>query len=280
MTVTSAKGIYACPVISQEEVARGIFLMRLRAPEIAAAVLPGQFVNIQVQAQSAGQISPLLRRPFSVCQVDRAEGSIAILWKIVGQGTRILASHRPGAVLSVIGPLGNGYQLPTNVARLAIVAGGLGIAPMPLLAVFLQQRGFAFDALLGARTKAELWGENELSACGGRVTCATDDGSAGHHGFVTDLLQDWLQRSEETPACQIFACGPMPMLQRVAEICRRANVVAQVAIETIMGCGFGICMGCNTEPAEGVQNAGRYLLACIDGPVFESNKIRYESVAH
>lgn len=280
MTVTSAKGIYACPVISQEEVARGIFLMRLRAPEIAAAVLPGQFINIQVQAQSAGQISPLLRRPFSVCQVDRAEGSIAILWKIVGQGTRILASHRPGAVLSVIGPLGSGYQLPTNVARLALVAGGLGIAPMPLLAAFLQQRGFAFDALVGARTATELWGKKELGDCGGRVTCATDDGSAGHHGFVTDLLQNWLQRSEETPARRIFACGPMPMLQRVAEICRRANVVAQVAIETIMGCGFGICMGCNTEPAEGVQNAGRYLLACIDGPVFESNKIRYESLAH
>ncbi len=280
MAITSPKGIYACPVISQEEVARGIFLMRLRAPEIAAAVQPGQFVNIQVQAQSAGQISPLLRRPFSVCQVDRAEDSIAIIWKIVGLGTRILASHRPGAVLSVIGPLGSGYQLPTNVARLALVAGGLGIAPMPLLAEFLQQRGFAFDALIGARTMAELWGEKELSACGGRITCATDDGSAGHHGLVTDLLHDWLQRAEAGEPRRIFACGPMPMLQRVAEICRRANVVAQVAIETIMGCGFGICMGCNTEPAEGVQKFGRYLLACLDGPVFESNKIRYESVAH
>lgn len=280
MTAPSPKGIYVCPVISLEEVARGIFLMRLRAPEIAATAQPGQFVNIHVQAQSAGQISPLLRRPFSVCQVDRDADSIAVIWKIVGRGTRILASHRPGTILSVLGPLGNGYRLPQNASRIALVAGGLGIAPMPLLAVFLQQRGFAFDALLGARTRAELWGEKELSANGGRVMCSTDDGSAGHHGFVTDLLRDWLQRSEPGAARHVFACGPMPMLQRIAEICQRANVVAQVAIETIMGCGFGICMGCNTEPAEGVQKFGRYLLACMDGPVFESHKIRYESVAH
>lgn len=280
MIASSPKGIYACPVISREEVARGIFLMRLRAPEIAAAVWPGQFVNIQVQAQPVEHLSPLLRRPFSVCQVDRAAGSIAILWKIVGRGTAVLAAQHCGATLSVIGPLGSAYQLPENDSHIVMVAGGLGIAPMPLLASFLQQRGFAFDALIGARTQAEFWGEKELSACGGRIMRSTDDGSIGHRGFVTDLLRDWLRRNETSAARHVFACGPMPMLHRVAEICQDANVVAQVAIETVMGCGFGICMGCNITPAEGVQKLGRYLLACIDGPVFESNKIRYESVAY
>lgn len=275
MMETPHKGIYECPVIANDEVARGIFLMQLHAPAIAAVVQPGQFVNLQTQAQPVEQLAPLLRRPFSVCQVERSQGRIAVLWKAIGLGTRLLTRHRPGTVLSVIGPLGRGFELPQQEVRIALVAGGLGIAPMPILAAALQQRGLSFTALIGCRMAAELWGQEELQRLGGTVALATDDGSAGHHGFVTGLLQDWLQQPAAGAARQVYACGPMPMLAAVAELCRAADLTAQVAVETIMGCGFGICMGCNLEPAQGVQQLGRYLLACLDGPVFESDQIQY-----
>lgn len=277
MSDQSAPGIYDCPVLSNLEVARGIFLMRLHAPEIAAAVSPGQFVNVNVNAAGSAFCGPLLRRPFSVCQSERRAGWISLLWKAIGAGTRLLAGHRAGMVLSLIGPLGRGYQLPEKKGEVILVAGGLGVAPFPLLAEALQSHGFAFDALLGARTAAELWGGEELQRRGGNVHFATDDGSAGHRGFVTEMLETRLQQNlARNLNTQIYACGPMPMLQRVAAVCEAAQMPAQVAVETMMGCGFGICMGCPISPAQGVEKFGRYLLACVDGPVFQAGDIRYD----
>lgn len=279
MTVMSHKGIYDCRVLSNAEVARGIFLMRLHAPEIAASVLPGQFVNIKTQPHDSDQITPLLRRPFSVCEVDRNAGWISILWKNVGPGTRLLSSHRVGTVLNVIGPLGTGYSLPERATAIALVAGGLGVAPMPLLAETLRERGCHFTILLGARTAAELWGQEELQRTGAQINIATDDGSLGQRGFVTALLQNWIAAHDATKS-RVYSCGPMPMLARVAAICQESQVHSEVAIETVMGCGFGICMGCPIEPASGVEQFGRYYLACLDGPVFCSDHIRYESTSH
>lgn len=279
MPLPSPKGIYDCRVLSNHEVARGIFLMRLAAPEIAASVLPGQFVNVKTQPEDSDQIVPLLRRPFSVCQADRDDGWVSILWKNVGPGTRLLSTHRPGTVLNVIGPLGQGYSLPETEAEIALVAGGLGVAPMPILARALRERGFDCTLLLGARTAHELWGKEELQRMGVRIKIATDDGSAGHRGFVTELLQGWIKEHEPSTS-RVFACGPMPMLARVATICKEAHVHAEVAIETMMGCGFGICMGCPIEPIAGVEQFGRYYLACLDGPVFCADHIRYETASH
>ncbi len=276
MTTTSPKGIYDCRVLSHDEVARGIFLMRLHAPEIAASVAPGQFVNIKTQPHDSEQLTPLLRRPFSVCQAERRAGWISILWKNVGPGTRLLSRHRIGTVLSVIGPLGKGYSLPEAATEIALVAGGLGIAPMPILAAALHERGLQFTALLGARTSAELWGKQELQSLGAQIKIATDDGSAGYRGFVTELLQGWIKEPDARTR-RVYYFGPMPMLERVATICSAAKVHAEVAVETVMGCGFGICMGCPIEPSVGVESFGRYYLACLEGPVFPAEAIRFES---
>ena len=281
MTASTSKGIYDCPVLFNAETARGIFLMRLHAPEIAASVVPGQFVNVLVHAQGAESFFPLLRRPFSVCQADREQGWISILWKAIGPGTRLLANCRAGGVLNVIGPLGNGYRLPPEGRAALLVGGGLGVAPLPLLAEALHARRLTFEVMLGARTAPDLGGREELERHGGKIHLATDDGSAGHHGFVTDILESRMRAyaAEKAPA-QIYACGPMPMLRRVASICSAAQMPAQVAVETVMGCGFGICMGCPVEPAQGATALGRYWLACMDGPVFPAEGIRYESFAH
>ncbi|MDZ7312496.1 MAG: dihydroorotate dehydrogenase electron transfer subunit [candidate division KSB1 bacterium] len=268
-------------MLTNEEVARGIFLMRLYAPEIAATALPGQFVNVKVSSdQQRGDAHlqlftgfPLLRRPFSVCQVDRRTGAVSLLWKLVGRGTSLLARYQPGAILSVIGPLGHGFELPDKTGPIALVAGGVGVASFPLLAMELTSRNFKFDVLLGAQTADALWGEQELSQLGGTVQLATDDGSLGEKGFVTQLLEKWLQEHAHSSA-HVFACGPMPMLATVAQLCKNAGVKAQVSIETMMGCGFGICMGCPIEPAAGAQETGHYYLACLDGPVFMAEAIR------
>jgi dihydroorotate dehydrogenase electron transfer subunit len=283
------KSIYSCSVLTNEKVARGVFLMRLHAPEIAAAVWPGQFINVKVSPEQDAKSKlppatchlpsatcfPLLRRPFSVCEADRQAGTIALLGKIIGPGTEALARHRPGTILSVIGPLGRGFDLSNTAGAIALVAGGVGVAPMPILAMELASRGIQFDALLGSRTADEIWGERELAALGGEVHVATDDGSAGEKGLVTALLANWLQENAGA-AMQVFACGPMPMLAAVAKLCREAQVPAQLAIETMMGCGFGICMGCPVEPAAGVQQFGRYYLACLEGPVFSAEAIRFK----
>ena len=277
------KGIFSCPVLTNEEVARGIFLLRLQAPEIAAAVRPGQFVNVKVSPEeqrtphhtAPAHCSPLLRRPFSVCQVDRSVGTIDLIGKVIGRGTSLLAGHRPGTKLSLVGPLGQGFELPVDPVPIVLVAGGVGVAPLPILAIELASRQLEFDVLLGCRTAEELWGERELAALGGKIKIATDDGSAGEKGFVTKLLATWLtEHASRRP--QVFACGPMPMLAAVAKLCRETHVPAQLAIETMMGCGFGICMGCPVEPAAGLQQTGRYYLACLDGPVFSAEAIRFE----
>jgi len=260
-------------VLTNDEVARGVFLMRLLAPEIAARVSPGQFVNVKTAAEKTIAGSPLLRRPFSVCETDRRAGTIALLWKIIGPGTSLLAQHHPGTLLSLLGPLGNGFDLSHTAGPVALVAGGVGVAPLPILAMELAARRLPFEALLGARNANELWGERELSKLGGRVQIATDDGSLGAKGLVTHLLASWL-RDHKKSAARVFACGPMPMLHAVAKLCLEARVEAQLAIETMMGCGFGICMGCPVVPAAGVEKNGRYYLACLDGPVFAAAAIR------
>lgn len=285
----SKKGIFSCPVLTNDEVARGIFLMRLLAPEIAASVWPGQFVNVRVLSEQDAKNKlqtatcylppatcfPLLRRPFSVCEVDRQAGTISLLWKVIGPGTLALAHHQPGTMLSVIGPLGHGFDLSNTAGPIALVAGGVGVAPLPILAMELAARGKRFEALLGSRTADEIWGERELTELGGKVCIATDDGSVGEKGFVTKLLAKWLQEHAHAEA-QVFACGPMPMLAVVAQLCHETRMPAQLAIETMMGCGFGICMGCPVEPAAGVQQFGRYYLACLDGPVFSAEVIRFK----
>jgi len=269
-------------VLTNDEVGRDIFLMRLHAPEIAARVQPGQFVNVEVHAQTQhgafalpSALCPLLRRPFSVCEADRQNGTISIIWKIIGRGTHVLAQHQPASILSIIGPLGQGYDLSNLRGPIALVAGGVGVAPLPILGMELASRQIAFEVFLGARASHELWGEREFARLGGRVNLATDDGSRGVKGFVTQLLAPWLQEHRNTPA-QIFACGPMPMLAAIAKLCLAARVEAQLAIETMMGCGFGICMGCPVVPAAGVEKNGRYYLACLDGPVFSAAAIRFQ----
>jgi dihydroorotate dehydrogenase electron transfer subunit len=230
-------------ITGRRAVARDMFVITMRAAEIAASVRAGQFVNL---GWSPG---PLLRRPFSVYRVDGDQ--IEVVLKAVGEGTAQLLSKKPGDVLSCVGPLGHGFSLETGPRSAVLISGGLGVAPMPLAAREAAQLGMRVTWVHGARSSADLCKESE----GDEVIWATDDGSQGVGGTALAAAPD---------ADLVLACGPNRMLAAVAD--RWPD--ALVAVETYMGCGTGVCLGCAVP-----LKRGGYDRACTEGPVYRAADI-------
>ncbi len=238
------------PLVSRREVARDMWVLAFEAAPIARSVSAGQFVNILLRP------GPLLRRPFSVY---RADGDlIEVVLRAVGSGTAQMLGLQAGDLVSVLGPLGNGFSLDAAMRRVTLVSGGLGVAPMPLAARDASALGLGLTWVHGARTRLDLCRE----ATGDRCFWATEDGSAGHRGSALDAVP------EGDPG-QIVACGPNPMLAAVAA--RWPD--ALVAIETYMGCGTGVCLGCAVPRTSGV-----YDRACTEGPVYRAGTIRWDEL--
>ncbi len=238
------------------------FRITLEAPQIAAVARPGQFVMIRA---GRGK-DPLLRRPFSIHQTS-ANNTIQIYFKVVGRGTDILARVRDGEQVSVFGPLGRGFRIVKD-APAVLVGGGLGIAPLLFLAkeISRQKKNSSEDhILLGARDKSEIAPLiDDFQKFGLHVQTATDDGSLGHQGFVTELLQQ-----HDLPAdTVVYCCGPEPMMAGVHAICKNSGFSCQVSVESVMACGMGACLGC-TRPAKN----GTYTHVCINGPVYNSEEL-------
>lgn len=235
--------------------------------------VPGQFVMVRIP----GRLSPLLRRPFSVHRwlPDRDGGaSLALLYRVVGPATAALAALRSGDAVDLVGPLGRGFSLPSGGGeRVAVAAGGIGVAPLLFLADRLLAKGTAAEDLavyVGGKTVNELLCLTEFAHLGLKVHTTTDDGSAGDRCLVTDPLQDRVRRD---PPDRMYACGPPAMLDCVASIAEAHGVACQVSIEAMMACGIGACLGCAVENRE---NPASYLHACIHGPVFEAHRIRLD----
>jgi len=233
------------PLVARREVARGMFVLTIDAPPIAGSVRAGQFVNL---GWSPG---PLLRRPFSVYRTDG--GRIEVILKAVGVGTAQLLAMTPGDVVSCLGPLGRGFDLQAGPKSVALVSGGLGVAPMPLAARDARAAGMRVTWVHGARTAEDLCSE----ADGDEVIWATDDGSRGISGTAVAAVPD---------SALVIACGPNRMLAAVAS--RWPD--AQVAVETYMGCGTGVCLGCAVPLAR-----GGYDRACKEGPVYRAADIEW-----
>lgn len=230
-------------IADRRSVAAGMFVISLHAPQIAASARAGQFVNL---GWSPG---PLLRRPFSVY---RTEGElIEIVLKVVGQGTAQLLAMTDGDRLSCLGPLGRGFNLEPGPRTVSLVSGGLGVAPMALAAREAAALGMRVTWVHGARTSAELCSE----WAGDEVVWATDDGSIGFAGTAV----------QAAPAADlVLACGPNRMLSAVAG--RWPD--ARVAVETYMGCGTGVCLGCAVPLV-----SGGYDRACSEGPVYRAGDV-------
>ncbi len=264
------KGFCNSTILYNKEISGGSFCMGISWK--ASGVRPGQFVMLKA---SAGH-DPLLRRPFGIYNVIGAKpGSalkgqgIEVLYKVVGRGTGILSMRKPGESVDVLGPLGNGFpSISGKNKKIIFVAGGMGFAPLNLLAKTLNKGVFLF----GARDKAQSVLAKGLKAVKCRVKISTEDGSAGKKGLVTGLLEEEVSKDSV-----IYACGPAGMLKAVAKIALDAGAKCHVSLERAMACGMGACLGCAVKSAGGhIEENKTYKMVCSDGPVFESLDIDWD----
>ncbi len=262
--------LHVCTIAKNEQVSETVFRLTLHAGELALQSAPGQFVNIRVQD---GPV-PLWRRPLSVYAVDRQAGSLRLLFEVRGAGTRMLAARQVGTALDLLGPLGSTFAPPPPAAQPILVAGGLGIAPLHFWAQELTQAGRHPLLLFGARTAAGLCAMDDLRQLPAELRLATEDGTQGAKGLVTDLLEEELA-TRQPEEMAVYACGPVAMLRAVMRLCTSRGVWGQICLETLMACGFGACMGC-AVPARGPSPQASYKLVCKDGPVFEMAEIDLE----
>ncbi len=234
----------------------------------------GQFVQIACQPSGAFR----LRRPFSICrwQVTPDGGELGILFSVVGEGSAWLDARREGEPVEIIGPLGRPF-LPVPGRTPVLVAGGRGVAPLLLLAEELAAAQPDGLFLYGARDEAAIFPTDESPY---PVHRATLDGSVGSRGTVIDLLDDHVRRGGIRPdASVIYSCGPTPMLAALSARCGSIGLPAQVSVETVFGCGTGLCAGCAIPMKAGADDPfGRYAFACSDGPVFDGSRVDWEGV--
>ena len=245
-------------LVRNEKLNPDTVLQTYRCPDVAGAALPGQFVNIRVSEHT----DPLLRRPLSICGVDRNAGTFTALIKIVGQGTQLLGELAPGAKIDLIGPLGRPFDW-TGARRMLLVAGGVGVAPLHFLAS--EVHATAPDPkpeivfCYGARTAGDFVLLDQIETLVDRLVLVTEDGSRGEKGLATEAAE-----KQFTPETSVFTCGPNPMMNDLLRRMRAAGLEGQVSLENQMGCGIGACQGCVVPTRSG------YLRVCHDGPVMRT----------
>jgi dihydroorotate dehydrogenase electron transfer subunit len=273
-------------ILSHEAFAEGQHLLRLQAPECARHAKPGNFVHLQCDP-----LRPL-RRPISLMRVSATEGWVELLYKVVGEGTALLAGRKPGEGISLLGPIGTPFRLHRDRPRPLLIGGGIGMPPMLFLAeTVCDSSTYAPFAILGSELPfpfatchsaipvtgmppeatatlalLENWGiPARLTSLGGFDGC--------FNGFVTDLARQWLDAITETQRreVEIFACGPHPMLEAVATLARDYDLPCQVSLEEFMACGVGGCAGCVVEVTD--DSGSSMKRVCVDGPVFEAAQI-------
>lgn len=244
--------IAKAPVEKVIELKNHIFILKIFSPEIASIINPGEFLNVRATDSNY----PLLRRPFSVCDV---EGDfIFLIFNILGEGTKILAHKHQGDLIDLLGPLGKGFNLEGDFDKAIIIAGGLGVAPFPY---FIRKIAGSKEvhSFIGGKTDKDI-----ITYGMKNITISTDDGSLGIKGNVVELLEQNIE-NHKNEKIKIFGCGPNAMLRKLRELCINHNLDCEVSTECAMACGFGICQGC---PIESVNHPDKYLLVCKNGPVF------------
>lgn len=276
-------------VLENVPVARATYRLRLEAPEIAAAILPGQFVMVRAGASS----DPLLGRPFALYDVIRDDSGSAVafdvVYLVIGRGTAGLAERQPGERLPIWGPLGNGFgPAPTPEGPVVFVAGGIGQTPFLALGQWWLgtarygaeppsgERVTSATLLYGVRTAALAAGVDDFRAAGIGVELATDDGSAGHHGFVTELLRDRFVRGER-PA-RVVGCGPPPMLAALSRLTAEYDIPCDVSLENHMACGFGACFSC-VAPIRQPDGSTDLRRVCVEGPIFRAQEVDWSTAS-
>jgi dihydroorotate dehydrogenase electron transfer subunit len=273
-------------VLENRPLTGGHFLLSLHAPRQAQAARPGQFAMLHL----LGRSDVLLRRPMSIYDVKTAAGKgkrrrrksfeiIQFLYKVVGRGTRVMSELEAGDSIGLLGPLGHGFFEEEYLDRARqtdetlLVAGGIGIAALLMPARRVAENGLRGRLFFGARSRAELVGVEDFRPWVKAVVLATEDGTRGRRGFVTQPLATYLEKNSSKKYL-LMACGPTPMLQAVVKLAKRYDHPCLVSMENRMGCGLGVCLGCSIR----VRGEGHeaYQRVCTEGPVFWADKVVWE----
>lgn len=257
-------------ILSTESVADAFYRTRFQMP-VEPVVKPGQFVQVRPRAEHLS--SPYLRMPLSVSAVDRTNSTIDVLYETVGPKTTALQSLSQGDDVAILGPLGNQFPEPEADATPVLVGGGIGVPPLIYFGTQLRASSRAVHLLVGARTAGKHLPDDLLQPATTALGRATDDGSLGHAGVVTELLEKAVQ---ELPNPVVYTCGPHGMMAAVAALCVRHDVSCFASLEEYMACGFGVCVGCVVERADKEGQASaytHYARVCVDGPVFDARQI-------
>jgi dihydroorotate dehydrogenase electron transfer subunit len=250
-------------VIAKEEIAPGVFSLKMVSPEISRVARPGQFVNVSCCDENSNFI---LRRPFCVHSV--VPGRVfEILFQVVGKGTEALSKVRQHDVLDVIGPLGTGFTYSEEIKSALLIGGGIGVAPLLYLAEELTEKKVMIYSMIGAQNKHKLIKYIDFKRLSKKTFAATDDGSFGHEGTVVDLLNRTIHQLRPQV---IYACGPHGMLKQIALTADDFGVDCQVSIEARMACGIGVCLGCVCQTKAGFK------MTCKDGPVFNAKDLIWD----
>lgn len=243
---------------SKKNLAKDIYDFEIQADEMAALAKPGQFVHIRVEGFQ-------LRRPISICSLDREKGILRLVFEVRGAGTGQLARLNAGDCIDMMGPLGNGFTMLEPSHKIVVVGGGIGVPPMLEVAKHYAENA---TAITGFRSANAVILNEDFQKIGAEMMLCTNDGSMGAKGFVTLALKHRLLNGH---ADMIYACGPGVMLKGVAELAAEFGIPCEVSLEERMGCGVGACLVCACKT---VKNGALYLShVCKDGPVFKAEDV-------
>jgi dihydroorotate dehydrogenase electron transfer subunit len=254
---------FSAAVLRQTEIALGYREMVFSWPEDLTPPLAGQFLTVKATENPA----PLLRRPFALSDFNKKDRTASIIYQIRGSATRLMAEMAPGKTIEVLSPLGNSFSIPETNSTPLLVAGGIGLGPILYLARALDSGGMSPRLVFGCRSQSYLPDLGELE--NGSIHYCTDDGSAGYKGTSVDFLRslDW----DELASPRLYACGPQGMLKACHDLAVEKGIPSESAMEEMMACGVGACMGCVVE----INGPKQYARVCKDGPVFDSRTVKW-----
>ncbi|GAB6138493.1 dihydroorotate dehydrogenase electron transfer subunit [Halanaerobaculum tunisiense] len=254
-------------IIAQERICPDHYKLVINAPQVAKEAQPGQFIHLK-RANLENQTDPLLRRPISFNQIDQDQGTITIVYRVVGRGTKLLANLEANDKLDLMGPLGTGFEISEG-NEIAVVGGGMGIAPLLPLVNKLVAADKEVTVLLGANQQEQVLNLQKYQQLDVDLKVATMDNSFGYQGFVTDLLAD-------INVDYVYTCGPEVMMNKVQEWAHQENIAGQASLEERMGCGTGACLSCVCKIKVGTEDDWQYRKTCTAGPIFPLTEVIFD----
>lgn len=245
-------------ILKKSAIARNIYSFEILCPEVADVATAGQFVHIRVEGFT-------LRRPVSICGIDKNKGTLRIVFEIRGEGTEMLSHLNEGCLIDMLAPLGHGFTLNQDFRKVILIGGGIGTPPMLPIAEFYGSKA---TVITGFRSADAVILQNDFKSTGAETVLCTDDGSFGIHGFVTQPFGEIIN-SEKIDA--VYACGPMPMLKNISRKAIEKNIYCEISLEERMGCGIGACLVCACRTKKNDEEYFAHV--CKEGPVFNAKEV-------